>query len=316
MADADLIAQARAWRDDDPDPVTRAEVDALLATGDVAALGDRFATRLEFGTAGLRGAVGAGPNRMNRALVRRATAGLAAWLVDGGHGGERVVVGRDARHGSAEFAADTAAVLAGAGLRPVVFEGVAPTPVVAFAVTAMGTAAGVMVTASHNPPADNGYKVYAGDGAQIVPPDGHRDLGPHRRGRVGRRPVDGSRRASRPSTRAIVAAYVAGAVGLSVAAEHRDVRIAYTPMHGVGRAVLLRVLEAAGFPAPAVVGRPGRARPRLPDGAVPEPGGARGHGPAAGSGGRARRRRRHRQRSRRRPPGRGRARPGAPAGGR
>ena len=168
--DADLRRRALDWRAGDPDPATRNEVDALIAAEDEAALRDRFDASLTFGTAGLRGALGAGPNRMNRAVVRRTAAGIAAWLDDLDLSGP-VVIGRDARHGSADFAADTARVLAAAGRPALAFDDVVPTPILAYAVGALGAAAGIMVTASHNPPEDNGYKVYAADGAQIVPPE-------------------------------------------------------------------------------------------------------------------------------------------------
>ena len=143
--------------------------------GAVAELRDRFADRLHFGTAGLRGAVAAGPNRMNRAVVRAATAAVAGWLLapdsarDGG-GAVAVVVGCDARHRSAEFADEVAGVLAGAGIAVHMLPRPCPTPLLAFAVRYLGTAAGVMITASHNPAADNGYKLYLGDGAQVIPP--------------------------------------------------------------------------------------------------------------------------------------------------
>ena len=168
----DLVAAARRWLEEDPDPDTRAELSALLAANDEAALADRFGARLQFGTAGLRGALGAGPNRMNRVMVRRAAAGLARYLLDSvpGAADAGVVIGCDARHKSDVFAEDSAAVIAGAGLRAVLLPPRLPTPLLAFAVRHLGCAAGVMVTASHNPPADNGYKVYLGDGAQIVPP--------------------------------------------------------------------------------------------------------------------------------------------------
>nr|BFE86477.1 hypothetical protein GCM10020093_090780 [Planobispora longispora] len=163
---SDLVRLARAWLEQDPDPETRGELETLLSAGDEAALRDRFRAKLEFGTAGLRGELGAGPNRMNRVTVMRAAAGLAAVLGPGRH----VVIGYDARHNSDVFARDTAAVLTGAGLRASVLPAPLPTPVLAFAVRHLGADAGVTVTASHNPPRDNGYKVYWGDGSQIVPP--------------------------------------------------------------------------------------------------------------------------------------------------
>src|SRR5512138_1356087 len=173
---SELIRQVDAWSAADPDETTRAELQRLLAAEDFPGLEDRFAGTLEFGTAGLRGVVGAGPNRMNRAVVRRATAGLAAHLLATVPGATRrgVVVARDGRRMSKEFAEDTAAVLAAAGIPALVRPGFTPTPVCAFLVERLGASAGVMVTASHNPPEYNGYKVYWGNGAQIVPPH---DLG-------------------------------------------------------------------------------------------------------------------------------------------
>ncbi len=165
-----LHGQVRAWIADDVDPAAAAELQALLDAGDDANLADRFAAPLAFGTAGLRGPLRAGPNGMNRTVVRRTAAGLAAWLSAQGRLGEPVIVGYDARHGSADFAHDSAAIFAAAGFDARLLPGQLPTPVLAFAVQHLHAAAGVMVTASHNPPQDNGYKVYAADGAQIVPP--------------------------------------------------------------------------------------------------------------------------------------------------
>ncbi|HUK72651.1 MAG TPA: phospho-sugar mutase [Streptosporangiaceae bacterium] len=173
---ADLRATVEAWAADDPDPADAAELLALVDDGSAAAaaeLADRFAGRLQFGTAGLRGVVAAGPNRMNRAVVRAATAAVSRWLRerqpdDAAEAG--VVIGSDARQRSAEFADEVAAVLAGAGIRAHMLPPRRPTPLLAFAVRHLRAAAGIMITASHNPPADNGYKLYLSDGAQIVPP--------------------------------------------------------------------------------------------------------------------------------------------------
>ena len=172
MIPQQLLQTVQAWRSGDPDPATAAEVAALVEAGNAAELADRFAGALEFGTAGLRGVLGGGPNRMNRAVVRRTTAGLARYLKahvpDVATRG--VVVGRDGRRMSREFAEDTACVLAAEGIPAFVFDDVVPTPVTAFATLHLGAAAAVMVTASHNPPEYNGYKVYWSNGAQIIPP--------------------------------------------------------------------------------------------------------------------------------------------------
>ncbi len=154
------------WLAADPDPVTRAELQQLIDTDDQAGIDDRFGDRLRFGTAGIRGPMGAGPNRINRVVVRQFAAALAEWL--GGSGG--VVIAHDARHNSDVFAADIAEILAAAGCWPVTLPPNSPTPVLAFAVTELTCAAGVMVTASHNPVGDNGLKLYLADGAQVIPP--------------------------------------------------------------------------------------------------------------------------------------------------
>jgi phosphomannomutase len=292
----DLMAMARAWRDHDPDPETRAEVDALLGDDgggavDVEELRDRFGARLEFGTAGLRGEMGAGPNRMNRATVIRATAGLAGYLTHEGRDQDRdggadefrpVIVGYDARHRSDEFAADAAAVLAAQGFPVHLAAGVLPTPVLAFGVRHLGCCAGVQITASHNPPRDNGYKVYLGDGAQIVPP-ADAEISAHidrvgAAGDVPRAAPDDPRIATvGPDLVAdYVAAAVATAIGgdreLDAGAEARArVAITYTPLHGVGRDVVLAVFERAGFPPMAVVPQQGDPDPDFPTVAFPNP---------------------------------------------
>ena len=167
-----LSARVRAWIARDPDPQTRAELEAMLAAGDGAGLAERFAGRLEFGTAGLRGVMAGGPARMNRLVVRESAAGIARYLSDHveGAAARGVVVGHDARHRSGAFAADCAQVIAGHGIGVRLMEEPAPTPVAVFAIRETGAAAGLVVTASHNPPADNGLKLYGGDGAQIGPP--------------------------------------------------------------------------------------------------------------------------------------------------
>ncbi|HLV72405.1 MAG TPA: phospho-sugar mutase [Vulgatibacteraceae bacterium] len=260
---SDLRAQAEDWLAQDPDPDTRAELRAILDAGDERALAARFGSRLEFGTAGLRGELGAGPNRMNRVTVMRAAAGLAARLPRGG----RVIIGFDARHGSRRFADDTAAVLGGAGLRPEVFAEPVPTPVLARFVRAHAdVVAGVMVTASHNPPRDNGYKVYWADGSQIVPPlDAEISAAIDAVGRVDELPLAGSWTVHRDT-----GDYVDAVSSLRLG-DPGDLSIVYTPMHGVGRDVLLEVFERAGFPAPAVVPEQADPDPDFPTVAFPNP---------------------------------------------
>ncbi|HEU5156361.1 MAG TPA: phospho-sugar mutase [Streptosporangiaceae bacterium] len=257
--------RAREWLAQDPDPATRAELSALLAAAEgEAALADRFGAKLEFGTAGLRGELGAGPNRMNRVTVMRAAAGLAAVLGPGAS----LVIGYDARHGSARFAEDTAAAATGAGLTAWLLPGPLPTPVLAHAVRHLGADAGVMVTASHNPPRDNGYKVYWGDGAQIVPPlDAEISAAIDAVGRVDELPLGTGRRVLDDD---IVVAYLKALSRIPLGTD-RDISIAYTPLHGVGRDVLLRAFAGAGFPAPAVVAEQGSPDPDFPTVAFPNP---------------------------------------------
>ena len=256
MIEENLRAQLIAWRDSDPDQATAAALDDLLARaddGDAAAeaeLVDAFAGPLTFGTAGLRGALGPGPARMNRVVVSQAAAGLAAYLVDRGFAGERVVVGYDARYNSDVFATDTAEILAGAGLLPLLCSRALPTPVVAFAIRHFACVAGVVVTASHNPPQDNGYKVYLGDGSQIVPP-ADSDIAA-RIAAVAAAPLaDIARSDDYPLTGdELVDAYVARAASLVPPEAQREVNWVYTAMHGVGAAVVDKVVAATGFPQP------------------------------------------------------------------
>ncbi|MCQ4082495.1 phospho-sugar mutase [Streptomyces sp. RB6PN25] len=270
----DTLSRARAWLAEDPDPQTRAELAALLDAGTPQAeaeIADRFSGTLQFGTAGLRGELGAGPMRMNRAVVIRAAAGLAAYLKAQGQAGGLVVIGYDARHKSYDFARDTAAVMAGAGLRAALLPRPLPTPVLAFAIRHLGAAAGVMVTASHNPPRDNGYKVYLGDGSQIVPPADAEIA--ERIAAVG--PLAGVELADEGSWEVlgeeVVDAYLARAVSVVSPDGPRDVSVVYTPLHGVGRDVLSAAFTQAGFPAPVVVPMQAEPDPDFPTVAFPNP---------------------------------------------
>ncbi len=263
----DAVTVAEAWLAEDPDPDTRAELQALLEAGDMAAIADRFSSRLEFGTAGLRGELGAGPNRMNRVVVIQAAAGLASYVT--AHGGSSVVIGYDARHKSDVFARDTAEVMAGAGLRAMVLPRPLPTPVLAFAIRHLGADAGVMVTASHNPPQDNGYKVYLGDGSQIVPP-ADAEISAEIEA-VG--PLAGVPRGDDWETldEKVLDAYLDRVAGLVDPASPRDLTVVYTPLHGVGRDVVLAAFDRAGFPAPTVVARQAEPDPEFSTVAFPNP---------------------------------------------
>ena len=274
---SDLLDRARSWAADDPDPQTRSELESLLARvdqdpagADAADLADRFHGRLEFGTAGLRGALGAGPNRMNRVVVIRAAAGLASYLRDHGAGaGDAVVVGYDARHNSDVFARDTAAVMAGAGLRALVLPEPLPTPVLAFAIRELGCVAGVMVTASHNPPQDNGYKVYLGDGSQIVPPA---DAGISARIDSVGALADVPRSGEWEWLGAGVAdTYVERVAALVDAGTPRELTSVYTPLHGVGGTVVAEVLGRAGFPALHMATAQAAPDPDFPTVSFPNP---------------------------------------------
>ena len=248
---------AKAWRDQDPDPVTRDELDRLIEAaqaGDAsatAALDDRFAARLAFGTAGLRGELGAGPNRMNRVLVAQAAAGLAAYLVERGDD-PSVVIGYDGRTNSDVFARDTAEIVAGAGVRAILLPRRLPTPVLAFAVRYLAASAGVMVTASHNPGRDNGYKVYLGGadgGSQIVPPaDGliAQRIEAVAAGSIADLPRGGFSLADE----SVLDEYVRRTAQLGVST---DVKFVYSAMHGVGWETARRVFAAAGFAEPTLV---------------------------------------------------------------
>jgi len=280
---AHLLARAEAWLADDPDPTTRAELAAAIEAARAGSaeaaddLADRFAGTLEFGTAGLRGILGAGPNRMNRAVVIRAAAGLVAYLHAGGRSGTpaprpapTVVVGFDARHGSDVFARDTCAVVVAAGGRALLLPRPLPTPLLAFAIRHLGADAGVMVTASHNPARDNGYKVYLGDGSQIVPPadveiaaciDAVASVSSVPRADGGWTTLG----------KEVVDAYLDAVASVVDPATPRELSVVHTSMHGVGGDIVLRAFARAGFPPPVVVEEQAAPDPDFPTVPFPNP---------------------------------------------
>ncbi|WP_156252353.1 phospho-sugar mutase [Pseudactinotalea terrae] len=286
-----LLAQARAWAGDDPDPATKVELLELIAAaegGDQAVLddlADRFSGTLQFGTAGLRGAIGAGPMRMNRAVVIRAAAGLSRFLRERLDSAPLVVIGYDARHGSAQFAQDTADVVAAAGGRALLMPQAWPTPVLAFAVRHLDADAGVMVTASHNPPQDNGYKVYlggrvvtdAGRGAQIVPPfDVEIAEAIEAVGAVAGVPRDPEVAAASGGSQErlgqqILDDYITRALRVAPDGSATDLTIVLTPLHGVGGALAARVLREAGFADVTLVAEQAEPDPEFPTVAFPNP---------------------------------------------
>ncbi len=267
----ELRARVERWIADDPDPAAQAELRGLLDAGAIGELEERFAHGLTFGTAGLRGRLGAGPSRMNVATVRRASAGLARHLLDAvpGAAAAGIVVGHDARHGSARFAAEAAAVFSGAGLRTLCLSPQSPTPLLAFAVRHLGCAAGVMVTASHNPAPDNGYKVYLGDGAQISPPaDRQIAAAIDAVGALADVPTGGG---GEPLADEVAEAYLEAVLAELPAVAARELRIVYTPLHGVGGALCLEALDGAGFPPPVVVAEQAQPDPDFPTAPRPNP---------------------------------------------
>ena len=278
--DATLLAQAQAWLNQDPDAVTRAELHALIDSGDSVGIADRFGSRLGFGTAGLRGELGAGPNRMNRVLVAQAAAGIARWLLanpEFAGAGKRpsVVIGFDGRINSDVFAQDSAQIFAGAGIDVLLFDTYVPTPMLAFAVKQGNYSMGVMVTASHNPPRDNGYKVYLGGangGSQIISP------------------VDSQIAANIDAVaaelsfeqlpkclefetggRALRAGYIAHTSGLVAPQPDQQLKIVFTAMHGVGWATTRSVFEAAGLDDPFLVNQQIEPDGSFPTVAFPNP---------------------------------------------
>jgi len=283
--EAELRSRAEAWLQDDPDPATQAALESLLeqaeagSTAARAELADAFAADLKFGTAGLRGAMAPGPNRMNLAVVSRAARGLADHLrEDLGLADPLVVIGYDARYNSRAFAERSAAIMTAAGCRVRLLERFGPTPLVAYAVRHLDAEAGIVVTASHNPPADNGYKVYLGGrasvpegrGVQIVPPSDAQiaariaAVGP-----VRRIPVAGS--GWELLGEELREDYLKAICALPDPEGPKDVRIVHTAMHGVGTETALAALHRTGFTEVHLVAKQADPDPDFPTVAFPNP---------------------------------------------
>ena len=273
--DSSLVARASAWRDADPDPEMRAELDGLLGRGDTAALAQRFEGSLAFGTAGIRAEMGAGPMRMNRLVAGRVAAGLARYITaaDPAAAAAGVVVGFDGRANSKEFATDAARILSLAGVKVLMIPWARPTPVLAFAVRHLRAAYGVMVTASHNPRQDNGIKVYVRDGGQLLPPE-DADIA------AAIDAVDPLRLPAGWADEPFkfrLADEAAGAYVTAVAAGGRrpagtpELKVVHTALHGVGDATLRAVLATAGWPEPVPVTAQRQPDPDFPTVPYPNP---------------------------------------------
>jgi len=243
-----LIARARAWQSQDPDAETKAELEALILAGDEQGLTDRFSQRLSFGTAGLRGELGAGPNRMNRVLVAQAAVGIARYL-KANFDDPSCVIGFDARKNSDVFAKDSAEILVGLGVRAYLYDSLAATPMVAFAVREMGCSAGIMVTASHNPPADNGYKVFDFTGSQIIPPMDAliaAEIGKFADNELVSSLVRSNDYSAVPES--ISVNYLQGVSSLmNRHSDRKSLKIVYSAMHGVGAEFIEKIFDIAGM---------------------------------------------------------------------
>jgi phosphomannomutase len=271
--DQSLIAEVEAWIADDPDPVTAAQLRQWLDTNNEAELRASFNGFLQFGTAGLRGPIRPGPSGMNRAVVGRAASGIVAYMKE--RNLTSVVIGRDARYGSEDYTFETAEIMSGAGMKVYVLPRPLPTPILAFATNDLACDVGIMVTASHNPPQDNGYKVYLGGtvdgieyrGSQIVSPtdvsmaekiDGITSLKVQPRGKEWT--VLGED---------VIEKYIARTA--SLATNPGNLRIVYTAMHGVGTETIQRVFHKAGFQSPILVDAQAAPDPDFPTVAFPNP---------------------------------------------
>jgi phosphomannomutase len=275
----DLITAANDWIAGDPDPVTRRELQALVDSGAQDELSERMGRSLMFGTAGLRAAVGAGSNRMNRAVVIRTTRGLAEYLIGrDGATDDPLVIGADARLSSATFLEDAVGVLAAAGVIVRYFRRPVPTPVVAYAGRLLEARAAVVITASHNPPQDNGYKVYDRNGAQIVPPV-DRDIAAaiDRVGPAVSVPrvadaLGGDVSGAAPAPRETYESYLSTLEAVRVPSqEPQDVRIVHTPIHGVGGRCVVEALERNGYPSVLPVAEQFEPDGHFPTVAFPNP---------------------------------------------
>jgi phosphomannomutase len=270
---AQLLAEVTAWIADDPDPKTAAELTALISSGDEATLKKHFAGFLQFGTAGLRGPIGPGPSCMNRAVVGRTAAGLVAYMKE--RGMHRVVIGRDARYGSEDFTEESAQIFSGAGFEVFVLPRPLPTPVLAFATHDLNCDLGVMVTASHNPPQDNGYKVYIGPTADGIEYAASQIINPTD-GFIASKidAVKTLRDQPRSSNwnvlgEEVIEKYIVRTAAL--APRPGSLKIVYTGMHGVGTETLESVFKKAGFPELILVTEQAKPDPDFPTVAFPNP---------------------------------------------
>jgi phosphomannomutase len=274
--DSQLLAQASAWAAQDPDPETKAELLQLIDAADSAALADRMNSRLDFGTAGLRGELGAGPNRMNRVLVAQAAAGIRDYVLENFSEDPSVVIGFDGRINSAVFARDSAQIFAAAGIRTILFDGVVPTPVLAFAGKHLATSAAIMVTASHNPPRDNGYKVYLGGangGSQIISPT-DKEIAAKIRKVAESQTFDSIPKSDdfQLVGDELRQAYVGETASLTgEILDGESLKIVYTAMHGVGWHVVEKLFEAVGLARPITVDAQLLPDGRFPTVAFPNP---------------------------------------------
>ncbi|PIF03330.1 MAG: phosphomannomutase, partial [Propionibacterium sp.] len=271
------LAAARAWLKDDPDEQTRAQLTKLLADAEsgateaIAELQNAFAGPLQFGTAGLRGPLGPGPARMNRVVVTRAAAGFAAWLTQQGAAGGKVIIGYDARYNSDVFARDTAEVFAAAGFQPLLIVEPTPTPVIAFGIGHYGCVAGIVVTASHNPPLDNGYKVYLGDGSQIAPPTDVEIAAEIARASESRLSEIPRSTSYETGYNELIRAYIGRAKTLVADDAPREIKWVYSAMHGVGGKIVDQAADAAGFPVGIPVASQQQPDPAFPTVSFPNP---------------------------------------------